>query len=721
MVPKPGNPKELRLVIDYRLLNRQTVKDNGWLLASTVPMAPGDVEKTAFTTQMGSYEWLVMPQDLQNSPSQYQRRMQRALGHLPFVRIFIDDVVVFSTTVAEHYEHVKQLLLVCREKGVFLKRSKCQLLKSLRFLGHCISGADGCRPQHDKVAAVRDWPDLETVTHVRQFLGLAGYYRRFIHCFLEIAQPLTRLTKSDVPWAWGPMQQWAFRELKTALTSAPVLALPNIKRAADGSAPFVAQTDASGIALGGVLMQDNGDVAEEAIDMGETIALMNPKTYKGKKMPGLDLDLTPPPAPTAERTPAPSERVTRSKSKPGSVSPDSTPKEQDFKLVGDVLWRTTADRYQLVLGEDSPLREVVIRHAHESLSSGHTGRDKTLERVLRRFWWRGAADDVGSWVASCSVCQAVRPRATYPDGLLNPHSIPARSWQDVAVDFVTGLLVSERGNDAFAAFTCKLSKMVHIVPVNFGDSSAATVARIYFDSVWRLHGAPMKIISDRDPRFQDVFWQELMRLMGVKVARTPPYNPRSDGQAEHTNRVIEDMLSSFVDANVEDWDLYATNVEFAINDSRCESTGFTPFELVFGFSPLSQLDMILEAAQSTAGRRKGGAGTAHEVAAKFSSQLRDARQRLELAQQRQREQFDRRHGQREYAIEDLVWVEAKNLTEKVMDRSICRKLTKRWHGPVPVVERLFSDMQMVMPEADRELSPSSPSLADARCVRSTPS
>ncbi|KAK3273485.1 hypothetical protein CYMTET_18277 [Cymbomonas tetramitiformis] len=207
--------------------------------------------------------------------------------------------------------------------------------------------------------------------------------------------------------------------------------------------------------------------------------------------------------------------------------------------------------------------------------------------------------------------------------------------------------------------------------------------------------------NDRDPRFQDAFWQELMRLMGVKVARTTPYNPRSDGQAEHSNRVIEDMLRSFVDANVEDWDLYTTNVEFAINDSRSESIGFTPFELVFGFSPLSQLDLFLEAAQSTAGRRTGGVGTAHEVAAKFSSQLRDARQRLELAQQRQREQFDRRHGQREYAVGDLVWIEAKHLTEKVMDRSICRKLTKRWHGPVPVTERFFSDMQMTMPEADR--------------------
>ncbi|KAK3236779.1 hypothetical protein CYMTET_53099 [Cymbomonas tetramitiformis] len=259
MVPKPGQPNTLRLVVDYRQLNSQTVRDRyplpdiqlmfdemqGATHFSSfdavdgfwqVPMAEEDVEKTAFTTQMGSYEWLVMPQGLQNSPSQYQRRMQRALGHLPFVRIFIDDVVVFSKGgVQEHYDNVRTFLQTCREKGVYLKASKAQMLKeSLRFLGHTLS-SEGCKPQHDKVAAVRDWPALENVTHVRQFLGLAGYYRRFIHCFSDIAQPLTMLTKNEVEWRWGPEQQWAFEELKAALT------------------------DASGVALGGVLMQDCGE------------------------------------------------------------------------------------------------------------------------------------------------------------------------------------------------------------------------------------------------------------------------------------------------------------------------------------------------------------------------------------------------------------------------------------------------------------------------------
>ncbi|KAK3247295.1 hypothetical protein CYMTET_43201 [Cymbomonas tetramitiformis] len=120
-------------------------------------------------------------------------------------------------------------------------------------------------------------------------------------------------------------------------------------------------------------------------------------------------------------------------------------------------------------GGDSPLGEIVFREAHDSPAAGHTGRDKTLERVLRRFWWKNASDDVGAWVASCPTCQAAKPRSSYLDGLLNPHSIPSRDWQDVGVDFVTGLPLTEQSNGAFVAFTCKLSKMVHVVPVNFGE------------------------------------------------------------------------------------------------------------------------------------------------------------------------------------------------------------------------------------------------------------
>ena len=127
----------------------------------------------------------------------------------------------------------------------------------MRFLGHVID-RKGCRPQQDKIAAVKDWPKLETVKHVRQFLGLAGFYRRYIQGFSDLAHPLTKLTKSLVPWEWGPDQERALERLKTALNTAPTLILPDQKAAHNGTSPFVVQTAASAVALAGVLMQDLG-------------------------------------------------------------------------------------------------------------------------------------------------------------------------------------------------------------------------------------------------------------------------------------------------------------------------------------------------------------------------------------------------------------------------------------------------------------------------------
>eukprot|EP00854_Cymbomonas_tetramitiformis_P001206 gene1206-biopygen1028 len=159
----------------------------------------------------------------------------------------------------------------------------------------------------------------------------------------------------------------------------------------------------------------------------------------------------------------------------------------------------------------------VLREAHEAPSAGHTGRDKTLDRVRRRFWWPRMDLDVAEWVKTCVTCQQTQPRQGYPMGLLQPHRVPSRLWEVVSIDFVTGLPMTQRGVNAFATFTCKLSKMLHVVPMTYNDSSAEVVVRLFMDAVWRLHGAPMKIGCDRDPCFRDAMTQEFMRLMGVKL------------------------------------------------------------------------------------------------------------------------------------------------------------------------------------------------------------
>ncbi|KAK3239851.1 hypothetical protein CYMTET_50247 [Cymbomonas tetramitiformis] len=380
---------------------------------------------------------------------------------------------------------------------------------------------------------------------------------------------------------------------------------------------------------------------------------------------------------------------------------------EHFRLVSNIIWRVAEGRYQVVLAPDSPLRELVLREAHEAPAAGHTGRDKTMDRVRRRFWWPRMDLDVAEWVKTCVTCQQTQPRQGYPAGLLQPHTVPSRLWEVVSIDFVTGLPTTERGVNAFATFTCKLSKMVHVVPMAYNDSSAEVVTRMFMDVVWRLHGAPMKIVCDRDPRFRDALTQEFMRLMGVKVASTTLYHPQSDGQAERSNHTVERMLRCYVAENQEDWDLWVAPVEYAINDSKSAVTGFSPFELVYGHAPATQLDLFMNAAlEGGAKRRKGGRtaadkqGTAHQPAKQFAQQLQAAREGLQLAQQRMIEQFDARHRLQQYKVNDRVWVDGQHLTLPG-DRGLKPKLRKLRHGPLRVVECLYNDRQQELPVQDR--------------------
>jgi hypothetical protein len=242
-----------------------------------------------------------------------------------------------------------------------------------------------------------------------------------------------------------------------------------------------------------------------------------------------------------------------------------------FRLVGNILWRVKEGHYQLVIPNNEQLKEIIMKELHDVPSAGHLARDKTLEKIRRRFWWPGWTRDVEQWVNECPICQVTKGTGKAVGELHQP-TPPHEGWQVVNMDFVTGLPKTARGWDAILTFTDRFSKMVHLVPLEFAGSTAQQVARIYFDNVWRLHGVSQKIISDRDPRFMSAFWTEIFRLLGTQLAPSTPYHPQSDGQAKNTNRTMEQMLRAYVDTRQTDWDLHLSAVEFAINDSLHAST-----------------------------------------------------------------------------------------------------------------------------------------------------
>ena len=275
VVKKDG---KLRMCIDYRGLNSKTIKDQYSIpridecfdqlgkgkvfskldLASgyyQIPIADGDIHKTAFTTRYGNFEWLVMPFGLTSAPATFQRLMNTIFLELLDVClvVYLDDILVYSETPEKHIEHLKQVFEILRRERLYAQEKKCEFgLDNLEYLGHIV-GAQGLKIDQTKVKIVVDWPQPKDVKQLRSFLGLANYYRKFIQGYSVIAAPLTRLCGS-VPFEWSEECEKTFKILKQRLTEAPVLAFPDLKR------EFVVFFDASSvIGVGGVLCQEGDD------------------------------------------------------------------------------------------------------------------------------------------------------------------------------------------------------------------------------------------------------------------------------------------------------------------------------------------------------------------------------------------------------------------------------------------------------------------------------
>jgi hypothetical protein len=217
----------------------------------------GEEFKTAFRTHQGHFEFRVMPFGLTNALATFQGAMNTVLAPLlrRCVLVFLDDILVYSATLEDHLHHLRQVLSLLQHHDLKAKLSKCAFAQpELSYLGHRISAA-GVATESDKIRKVQDWPIPVNLKELRGFLGLAGYYRKFVRHFRLISRPLTDLLCKGVPFLWTPVLNTAFCELKRALTEAPVLALP------DFSKQFVVETDASGTGIDVVLMQDGHPIA----------------------------------------------------------------------------------------------------------------------------------------------------------------------------------------------------------------------------------------------------------------------------------------------------------------------------------------------------------------------------------------------------------------------------------------------------------------------------
>jgi len=278
----------LRLCIDFRQLNKVTVKNKyplpriddlfdqmrGARVFSKIDLRSGyhqvrikdeDIHKTAFRTRYGHYEFVVVPFGLTNAPATFMCLMNSVFSKYldKFVLVFLDDIFVYSKNEEEHEEHLRLTLQLLREHQLYAKLSKCDFYRDrIQYLGHIIS-EEGISMDPEKIEAIMNWPTPRNVTDIRCFMGLVGYYRRFIEGFSKVSHSITSLQRKGINFEWTPICEEIFQQLKNLLTSAPIL------KVADPEKYFVVCTDACGQGLGGVLMQDNHVICYESRKLKE--------------------------------------------------------------------------------------------------------------------------------------------------------------------------------------------------------------------------------------------------------------------------------------------------------------------------------------------------------------------------------------------------------------------------------------------------------------------
>ena len=321
--------------------------------------------------------------------------------------------------------------------------------------------------------------------------------------------------------------------------------------------------------------------------------------------------------------------------------------------------------------------ELLVKETHGGGLMGHFGVDKTLALLHEHFYWPHMRKDVISVCAKCVTCKHAKSKVQ-PHGLYSPLPVPSQPWVDISMDFVLGLPRSQSGKDSIFVVVDRFSKMAHFIACS-KTNDAVHIADLFFKEIVRLHGLPKTIVSDRDVKFLSHFWRTLWSKLGTKLLFSTVAHPQTDGQTEVVNRTLTTLLRAIIQKNLKNWVNCLPHIEFAYNRTVHSSTSFSPFEIVYGFNPLSPLDILPLPSSERAnldGKKK----------ADFVQGLH-ATVRANI--ERKNEQYARQanKGRRKVVFEpgDWVWV---HLRKERFPEQRKSKLQQRGDGPFQVLERI---------------------------------
>ena len=754
----------LRMCIDYRALNKVTVKNKypvpnaadlfDRLAKATlftkldlrsgywqVRVVAGDEPKTTCVTRYGAFEFLVMPFGLTNAPATFCNLMTNVLYEYldRFVVVYLDDIVVYSGSLAEHASHLKMVFAQLKKHGLYVKKEKCLFAQSeIAFLGHWVG--QGCiRMDRQKVRAIQDWPAPTTVAGLRSFLGLANYYRRFIAGYSNKVSPLTDLLKKDQPWDWsGPCQQ-AFEAIKEAVSSEPILRLP------DFEVPFEVHTDASDRALGGVLVQQGHPIAFEsrkfqdaerrysahekemtavvhcleawrhyllgtrftvvtdnvANTFFKTQKKLSPKQARWQELLA-EYDFEWLHKPGRQNTVADAlsrqdvqayvaalsalqsdiqQRVAqaarRDRSYEQTLREVAEGRVRRFWVEGGLLWMKGR---RLYIPQDAQLRRELLKEAHDTRWAGHPGIERMHALLSKDFYWPKMFDDVEAYVRSCLTCQTDKVERRRPAGLLQPLPVPERPWASVSMDFV-GPFPEVRGMQSVFVVVDRFSKYAIFVGAP-KECTAEVTAELFFANVVKYFGVPGDIVSDRDARFTSRFWSNLLHLLGTRLKLSTAYHPQTDGQTERVNAMLEEYLRHYVTATQRNWLELLDAAQFSYNLHRSSATDASPAELCLGFQPVTPARLPLL-------RGQGPCPAAFRFAEAKAELLARAYDSLVHTAWRMKSSADKRRRHLEFQEGDLVLLKLPHqMWKRAVDRRLHPGLLPKYEGPFKILKKV---------------------------------
>lgn len=566
-----------------------------------VPVRAPDIPKTAVTTPFGLFEFLRMPFGLKNAAQSFQRLMDSVLRDLPFIFVYLDDILIASATREEHLEHLRVLFTRLSQHGLIINPAKCLFgQSSIDFLGHRVN-KDGAVPLPSKVEAVAEFPRPRTTRSLREFLGMVTFYHRFIARAAHIMRPLYEALKGksdNQPVDWTSEREVAFKETKTALAQAALLAHPS------PTAPIALTTDASDYAVGGVFEQWV-DGAWQPLAFFSRQLVPRERRYStfDRELLGLWLSIRhfrsllegrdftafvdhKPLTFAMSKVSEPwSARQQRQLSYISEFTTDIRHIAGKSNLVADCLSRamvgavqlgldyskmaadqTTDPSVQALKSADSGLclEDVVFGDAGATLlcdtstgqprpvvpanwrrpvfeavhSLSHPGRMPSVRLVAAKFVWRGLKKDVRSWVDTCVACQRAKVHR-HTKAPLEQFLVPERRFDHVNVDLV-GPLPSSHGCTHLLTMVDRTTRWPEAVPL--ASTSAADVARAFVGTWVARFGTPSDISSDRGSQFTSELWNAMAGGLGVKLHRTTAYHPQANGLCERFHRSMKAAL-----------------------------------------------------------------------------------------------------------------------------------------------------------------------------------